>query len=156
MSTKFKTSDYLKVGGGLLFFISFFMVWWGLDTGISGLGTVGWKGGHYFLTGIVPFLLLVAVAVPSYLGIRSRGEHTAIEMDLRSAVPAVEAYHADHGTYDAAEMTTTALRSYEPSLSDRVQVVSGSERTYCLSATRGGDTVYVAGPGAVIVETPCA
>lgn len=62
--SKFKTSDWLKVGGGLLFFIAFFMGWWGFDAGIV---TYSASGSDYFLTGTVPFILLVAVAVITVL-----------------------------------------------------------------------------------------
>jgi hypothetical protein len=61
---KFKPSDWMKVGGGLLFFIAYFLKWWGLD--IAG-NTYGWKGSHYFFTGTVPMLLLLAVGVVAVL-----------------------------------------------------------------------------------------
>ena len=43
--------------------------------------------------------ILLAIAVPSYLGFRDRANRTAAQANVRSAVPAVEAYYADNGTY---------------------------------------------------------
>lgn len=62
--SKFKTSDWLKVGGGAVMFIAFFLKWWKVDFfGFSD----GVSGSEYFLTGIVPWLLLIAIAVITVL-----------------------------------------------------------------------------------------
>ena len=62
---KMKPSDWMKAGGGLVFFIGYLMKWWGYT--YRGLGTVGLNGSHYFFTGTVPMLLLLAVAVVTVL-----------------------------------------------------------------------------------------
>ena len=43
--------------------------------------------------------ILLAIAVPSYLGFKDRASKSAAQANVRSAVPAVEAYYADHGNY---------------------------------------------------------
>ena len=43
--------------------------------------------------------ILLAIAVPSYLGFKDRANKSAAQANVRSAVPAVEAFYADHGTY---------------------------------------------------------
>ena len=43
--------------------------------------------------------ILLAIAVPSYLGFKDRANKTAAQANVRSAVPAVEAYYADNGDY---------------------------------------------------------
>ncbi len=43
--------------------------------------------------------ILLAIAVPSYLGFKDRANNSAAQANVRSAVPAVEAYYADVGTY---------------------------------------------------------
>jgi hypothetical protein len=63
--SKFKTSDWLKVGGGALFFSAGFMSWWKVDLG--DLGSVGANGWDYFFTTGIAWLLLVAVAVITVL-----------------------------------------------------------------------------------------
>ena len=62
--SKFKPSDWLKVGGGALMLIAYFLPWWG----ISGPGfSADVSGSQYFFTGTVPWLLLVAIGVLSFL-----------------------------------------------------------------------------------------
>ena len=43
--------------------------------------------------------ILLAIAVPSYLGFKDRANRSAAQANVRSAVPAVEAFYADNGTY---------------------------------------------------------
>src|SRR6188472_1784148 len=43
--------------------------------------------------------ILLAIAVPSYLGFKDRASKSAAQANVRSAVPAVEAYYADTGHY---------------------------------------------------------
>ena len=52
--------------------------------------------------------ILLAVAVPSYLGFKDRANRRAAQANVRSAVPAVEAYYADHGNYAQLTLTTAA------------------------------------------------
>ena len=48
---------------------------------------------------IVIIGILLAIAVPSYLGFRDRAADTAAQANLRSAVPSAEAYFADNSSY---------------------------------------------------------
>ncbi len=59
--SKFKTSDWLKVGGGLVMLIAYFLDWWTLE--ISGFEGGAFSGSDFFFTGTVPWLLLVAIGV---------------------------------------------------------------------------------------------
>ncbi|HLE98894.1 MAG TPA: prepilin-type N-terminal cleavage/methylation domain-containing protein, partial [Gaiellaceae bacterium] len=43
--------------------------------------------------------ILLAIAVPSYLGFKQRAENRAAGSNVRAALPAVEAYYADNNTY---------------------------------------------------------
>ena len=43
--------------------------------------------------------ILLAIAVPSYLGFRDRAANDAAKANLRAALPSAEAYYADNGTY---------------------------------------------------------
>jgi type IV pilus assembly protein PilA len=100
--------------------------------------------------------VLVGIAVPSFLGVGGRSSLTSAEANLRNAVPAVEAFFADHGTYDDGVMTVASLRAYEPSLAPGVGVVSGSGSRYCITASTNGATVYKAGPAAPVTTTACS
>ena len=55
--------------------------------------------------------ILLAIAVPSYLGFKQRAENRAAGSNVRAALPAVEAFYADNNTYTG--MTTAALKSID-------------------------------------------
>src|SRR5262245_45291564 len=48
---------------------------------------------------IVIIGILLAIAVPSYLGFKDRADSKAGQANIRAAVPSVEAYFADYGAY---------------------------------------------------------
>ena len=52
---------------------------------------------------IVIIGILLAIAVPSYLGFRDRAQDAAAQADLRAAVPSAEAYFAELGNYTAID-----------------------------------------------------
>lgn len=63
--SKFKTSDWLKVGGGGLFFIAGFLSWWKVD--IPGIGSSGANAFDYFGTSGLAWLIFTAIAVLTVL-----------------------------------------------------------------------------------------
>jgi type IV pilus assembly protein PilA len=92
--------------------------------------------------------ILLAIAVPSYLGFRDRANNNAAKANLRAALPAAEAYFADFGTY--ATMDKAALVAIDKGVSDSLAVVAAATDadSYCLTDTVGGKTWSVLGPGA--------
>jgi type IV pilus assembly protein PilA len=103
--------------------------------------------------------ILTAIAIPSYLSFRDRANKSAAAADLRAAIPSVEAFFADHGTY--AGMTAAGLQaSYDQSISPSIIEVVGTPTasSYCVKATAPGDATkvaYKAGPSSQISETAC-
>jgi type IV pilus assembly protein PilA len=96
---------------------------------------------------IVIIGILLAIAVPSYLGFKTRANNRAAESDIREAIPSMEAYYSDNGTYVGA--TTAGLRTtYDSGLSQAVSVSGLSATAYCIGATVGGQNWSVQGPGA--------
>ena len=61
--SKFKTSDWLKVGGAIGFLIFGFFNWLKSDLGFGGGGNVF----DFFWTGTVPWLLVIATGVSTFL-----------------------------------------------------------------------------------------
>jgi type IV pilus assembly protein PilA len=98
--------------------------------------------------------ILMAVAIPSYLSFRDRANKSAAGADLRAAIPSVEAWFSDHGTY--AGMTVASLQaSYDQSINPSIITLGTlGATTYCVQATSPNDntkTAAKAGPSAQIV-----
>jgi type IV pilus assembly protein PilA len=99
---------------------------------------------------IVIIGILLAIAVPSYLGFKDRANKRAAQSDLREAIPVAEAYYSDKGTY--SNMTTTNMLAIDTGMAKAVVVASaggGATATYCLAATVGNQGWSVHGPGGV-------
>ena len=88
--------------------------------------------------------ILLAIAVPSYLGFRDRAANNAAKANLRAALPAAETFHTDHGTYSG--MDTDALVAIDSRVSPSLTVVATGTSTYCLTDSVSGKTWSVAGP----------
>src|SRR5215210_8348814 len=84
--------------------------------------------------------ILLAIAIPSYLGFRDKANKTTAQANLREAIPSAEAYFSDNDeSYDG--MTRAILvASYDTALSDDVSVVPEPAvgQAYCLESTHGG------------------
>ena len=95
--------------------------------------------------------ILLAVAVPSYLGFKDRANRGAAEANVRSAVPAIEAYYADNGTY--VGMNAATLAAIDAGV--KVTIISAGASTYCVSNTQGTSTAFKNGPASSITATAC-
>ena len=98
--------------------------------------------------------VLLAIAVPSYLGFRDRADDSAAKANVRAAVPAVEAWYADHSTY--AGMDLTGLQAIDQGL--RLDPLDAGKQTiddYCIGATVGGKSWYKGGPADDLSTTAC-
>jgi type IV pilus assembly protein PilA len=96
---------------------------------------------------IVILGILLAIAIPSYLGFKDRANNAAAKSDIRAAIPSAEAYYQDNnGSYTG--MSTTALKAIDAGLSGAVTVGPNPSATfYCLGATVGGKAWHVNRPG---------
>jgi type IV pilus assembly protein PilA len=102
--------------------------------------------------------ILLAIAVPSYLGFRDKAQKTSAAADVREAIPSAEAYFSDqvpNNTYTG--MTPALLRStYDSGLSTAISVaepvtvggVAGAG--YCIEAAVGSHWASVTGPGGTV------
>jgi type IV pilus assembly protein PilA len=106
--------------------------------------------------------VLLAIAIPSYLGFQKKAQETAAMSDVRSAIPDAEAYYSDqtpnsytgmtaaglHNTYDSG-LKTVALNGDGIS---KAEPGSGGAQTYCISAVVSGHWAYVNGPGGDVIN----
>ena len=97
--------------------------------------------------------ILLAIAIPSYLKFKDRANNAAAQANVRAAVPGMEAYNADNGTYAGA---TSALlqASYDAGIKN-IRVKSATATTYCVDSTVGASVYKKAGPGAAITAGAC-
>jgi type IV pilus assembly protein PilA len=112
---------------------------------------------------IVIIGILLAIAVPSYLGFRNRAADSAAKANIRAAVPSAEAWFADNGNYTG--MTTALLKSnYDSGLknagSHAVTLPAGAWQAadkYCFQATgASGNDFNFKGPGGEVAAGPCS
>jgi type IV pilus assembly protein PilA len=97
--------------------------------------------------------ILLAIAIPSYLKFKDRANNSAAQANVRAAVPGMEAYNADHGTYAAA--TSAVLQaSYDAGIK-HILVKTATATTYCIQSTVGQATFMKAGPSQDIVSGTC-
>jgi type IV pilus assembly protein PilA len=105
--------------------------------------------------------VLLAIAIPSYLGFQKKAQQTAAASDVRQAIPDAEAYYADKNSYagmDAATLQSdydsgmqifaaaTSTTSEVPGIVTAAPLASDSTK-YCISAEDGGYWAHVDGPG---------
>jgi len=96
--------------------------------------------------------VLLAIAVPSYLGFKQKAEQTAAQSDVREAIPSMEAYYSDHNdSYTGVNFA--ALQAYDSGLSSKLSKVeaTGTGATYCISANVGSSWAHVSGPGGQVI-----
>jgi type IV pilus assembly protein PilA len=115
---------------------------------------------------IVIIGILLAIAVPSYLGFKDRANQKAADSDVRSAVPSAEAYYADKGSY--ALLTPTIIKtSYDQGAKvDTVRVTGAANDTYCLHKSVSNKDAYIVrganplngtdGESGDVIESPSA
>jgi type IV pilus assembly protein PilA len=95
---------------------------------------------------IVIIGILLAIAIPSYLGFKDRANKADAAANLREAVPSAEAFYSDHNSY--VGLSKTFLQSYDSGLSPDVDV-SGTPTVsgYCLVSNHANQVYYYVGPG---------
>jgi type IV pilus assembly protein PilA len=100
--------------------------------------------------------ILLAIAIPSYLKFRDRANEQAARANIRAAVPGVEAFFADTGTY--VGITLAGLQaSYDAGIKN-VSFPNLAATTYCIqnvATSTGGKQYHLNGPGGDIVTGAC-
>src|SRR4051794_15806848 len=80
--------------------------------------------------------ILLAIAVPSYLGFKDRASKSAAQANVRAAIPSIEAFYADNNTYvgidNAANGTPPGLASYDAGVKVTIDATQDSTTLYCV------------------------
>lgn len=98
--------------------------------------------------------ILSAIALGFHLLARERASDATAQSSIRIAVPAIEAYQADNGSY--LGMTVSILQStYSPGVQG-IEILSADATGYCVRSTFAGRSWYKHGPGDAITTTSCA
>ena len=87
--------------------------------------------------------ILIAIALPTFLGARTRAQNRAAQSDLRNALVAVKTMYTDTSTYANADETGTGLVTVEPNL---CYVAAGTA-----SVSSGATCVNGSGSGSISV-----
>ena len=107
--------------------------------------------------------ILLAIAVPSYLGFRDRATRSANQANLRASIPAIETYSADNvgasSDSDATAATTgyqgmslTNLALIDAGISPNLRITNLGVSQYCVETGADGtlfEYYYALGVGAV-------
>ena len=110
--------------------------------------------------------ILLAIAIPSYLSFKDRANKQAARANVRSAIPAVEAYNADNtgsssdvdanaGTTGYMGLTLDLLKSTYDQGVKNVTFANLTTTTYCVTSTVGTQVWHKTNPGGDIEEGSC-
>jgi type IV pilus assembly protein PilA len=103
--------------------------------------------------------VLLAIAIPSYLGFQKKAQQTAAASDVREAIPDATAYYSDNNSYTGVSIAT--LQGYDSGLTAYVAgppevpgilTAKGGATKYCISAQDGTNFAHVVGPGGQVVS----
>lgn len=76
------------------------------------------------------------------------------EANIRAAIPAIEAWNADHGSYEG--MTIAKLRAeYDHGIPGALELVRITETSYCLESTATNMTFSFRGPAGPLTQGSC-
>ena len=106
--------------------------------------------------------ILLAIAIPSYLGFQKKAQQTAAASDVREAIPDAVAYYSDNGNYTA--LNVAALQGYDsglqvyntPAGNPGIVTAKGGATKFCISGEDGTNFAHVVGPGGQVVTNETA
>jgi prepilin-type N-terminal cleavage/methylation domain-containing protein len=105
------------------------------------------------LVALIVFAVLSTIAIGFHFQARERATDAAARSNIRTAVPAIEAYRNETGSY--AGMTVPILQTtYSPGIQG-IEILSADAVSYCIRSTVGAVSLYKTGPGGEITAASC-
>ena len=109
--------------------------------------------------------VLLAIAVPSYIGFRARAAQSGAQANVRSAIPAVEAFYVDNNgtatdidanaaTAGYQGMTIALLQGIDAGVKATL-IKDQTTNSYCVEYTGGGKSASKTASAGNIVTTAC-
>jgi type IV pilus assembly protein PilA len=103
--------------------------------------------------------VLLAIAIPSYLGFQKKAQQTAAASDVRQAIPDAVAYYSDNNSYTGVSIANlqgydSGLVAYSagPPSVPGILTVKGGATHFCISGEDAGNYAHVVGPGGTVVS----
>jgi prepilin-type N-terminal cleavage/methylation domain-containing protein len=97
--------------------------------------------------------ILALIAISLHGSARERAGDVTAQANIRIAIPAIEGYRSDEGTY--AGMTVAALRASYSAGVQGIEIISADDAGYCIWAFAGGRNWYKDGPDGDLTTTAC-
>ncbi|HSP71152.1 MAG TPA: type II secretion system protein [Gaiellaceae bacterium] len=103
--------------------------------------------------------ILTSLAGPSFMNFMDEAAKVAAASNVRSALPAVDAFYMDNGTYFGMDIERGGqlgfgLRSYDPGVKILLDPAQEDGATYCIFSKVGAFTYFKRGPEGEITEDP--
>lgn len=103
--------------------------------------------------------ILTSLAGPSFMNFMDEAAKVAAASNVRSALPAVDAFYLDNGTYFGMDIERGGqlgfgLRSYDPGVKILLDPAQEDGSTYCIYSKVGSFVYFKRGPGGDITEDP--
>jgi type IV pilus assembly protein PilA len=98
--------------------------------------------------------ILMAIAIPSYLGFKDRANKSAAQANIRAAVPGIEAYAADNNGYTGVNLSVLQA-SYDAGIANITFGQPATTSTYCVQSAVSQYTFFKNGPGQPIAAGTC-
>jgi hypothetical protein len=87
-------------------------------------------------------------------GLPNEAARQAAAANVRTATVALEAFYAEHGTYDGADVAALR-RNYDPAIDPTVKLGWVASGRYCVESTVAGQTASMTGPGGTLEFGGC-
>ena len=104
---------------------------------------------------LIIIAVLLAIAIPSYLGLKDHAEKRAAQSNVRESVPTAEAYGQDNnGSY--VGLNTAAILAIDPASKATVAGAAPTANNFCIQSTVGAHTYNFTRSANVVASGACA